>query len=63
MDERTQISDEDCDATILFLEYVDWCNSCGKQHIKNIGFSRKFISMGYTSHRVNIQNGYSIKKL
>jgi putative DNA primase/helicase len=38
MEERTQISDEDCEAVILYLEYVDWCKSCGKQHMKNIGF-------------------------
>ena len=63
MDERTQISDEDCDAILLYLEYVAWCQSCGKQHITNIGFSRKLNGMGYTSHRENVQNGYSIKKI
>jgi putative DNA primase/helicase len=63
MEECTQTSDEDCDATILYLKYVDWCNTYGKQHIKNIGFSRKLISMGYTSHRENVQDGNSIKKI
>jgi hypothetical protein len=61
MEERTQISDEDCEATILYLEYVDWCNSCGKDHLKNIGFSRKLISMGYISHRDNVP-GYNSRK-
>ena len=28
-------------------------NSCGKAPHKNIGFSRKLIGMGYTSHREN----------
>jgi putative DNA primase/helicase len=63
MDECTQISDEDCDATILYLEYVDLCKSCRKQHMKNIGFSRKLISMGYTSHRENVQDWHSAKKI
>jgi len=63
MDERTQITDEDCDATLLYLEYVDWCQSCGKQHMTNIGFSRKLNGMGYTSHRENVQDGYCTKKL
>ena len=63
MDECIQIADEDCDATLLYLEYVDWCKSCGKQHITNIGFSRKLNGMGYTSHRENVQDGNSIKKI
>jgi len=63
MDECTQISDEDCDSTILYLKYVDWCNSCGKQHLKNIGFSRKLIGIGYTSHRENVQDGYCVNKI
>jgi putative DNA primase/helicase len=63
MEECTQTSDEDCDATLLYLEYVDWCQSCGKQHITNIGFSRKLNDMGYTSHRENVQDGHCIKKL
>ena len=48
---------------ILYLKYVDWCNSCGKDHISNIGFSKKLISMGYTSHRENVKDGNSTKKL
>lgn len=31
--------------------------------MKNIGFSRKLISMGYTSHRENIPGSYSTAKL
>lgn len=30
MDERAQTSDENCNATLLYLEYVDWCSSRGK---------------------------------
>ena len=63
MEECTQISNEDCDATILYLEYVEWCNSCGKDHRKNIGFSRKLISMGYTSHRENTIRDNLMKKI
>jgi putative DNA primase/helicase len=63
MDERTQTSDENCNATLLYLEYVDWCGSRGKDPMKNIGFSRKLISMGYTSHRENIPGSYSTAKL
>jgi putative DNA primase/helicase len=63
MEERTQISDEDCNATLLYLEYVDWCQSFGKQHMKNIGFSRKLISIGYTSHRENVQDRNCVKKV
>lgn len=63
MDEHTQISDEYCDAMVLYFEYVDWCNSFGKQHMKNIGFSRKLSSMGYTSHRENIHDDNSIRKI
>jgi len=59
----TQISNEDCDATILYLEYVDWCNSCGKDHISNIGFSRKLKNLGYDSHRENVPDGNSIRKI
>ncbi len=62
MEECTQISDDDCDSIILYLKYVDWCNSYGKQqYMKNIGFSRKLVSMGYTSHRENVPN--STKKI
>ena len=63
MEERTQISDEDCDAILLYLKYVNWCNSRGKDHMKNIGFSRKLISMGYTSHRENTIRDNSMKKI
>ena len=63
MNDRTQISDEDCDATILYLEYVDWCNSYRKDHISNIGFSRKLKSLGYDSHRENVQDGNSTQKI
>ena len=63
MDERTQTSDEDCDATILYLEYVNWCRSRGKDHMKNIGFSRKLINMSHTSHRENTIRNNSIKKI
>jgi len=31
--------------------------------MKNIGFSRKLISMGYTSHRDNVPDGNSMKKI
>jgi putative DNA primase/helicase len=63
MEERTQISDKGCEATILYLEYVDWCKSCGKDYMKNIGFSRKLISMGYISHRDNIPGSNSMEKI
>src|SRR5271157_5455400 len=61
MEERTQIADEDCEGIILYLGYVDWCKSCGKDPMSNIGFSRKLVSMGYTSHRENVPN--STKKI
>lgn len=63
MDECTQISDEDCDATILYLTYVQWCQVYGKPHMSNIGFSRKLNQMGYTSHRENEPGSYSSKKI
>jgi putative DNA primase/helicase len=63
MEECTQISDEDCEGVILYLEYVDWCNSCGKDHISNIGFSRKLKSLGYDSHRENVRDNNSFSKM
>jgi putative DNA primase/helicase len=63
MEERTQTSDEDCEAIILYLEYVDWCKSCGKEPWSNIGLSRKLVSMGYTSHRENIVRDKVQKKV
>ena len=63
MEECTQISDEGCEAIILYLKYVDWCNSCGKQHKTNIGFSKKLNGMGYTSDRVSVPGTNSMKKV
>jgi len=63
MEECTQVSDEDCDATVLYLSYVDWCNGCGKQHMSNIGFSRKLNGMGYVSHRESVPGSNSNKKI
>ena len=31
IDECTHVSDEDCEATLLYLKYVEWCNLYGKQ--------------------------------
>ena len=62
MEECTQVSDEDCEATVLYLTYVDWCQRYGKPHMSNIGFSRKLNGMGYTSHRENVPGSYSSKK-
>jgi P4 family phage/plasmid primase-like protien len=63
MEECTQVSDEDCEATVLYLTYVDWCQRYGKPHMSNIGFSRKLNGMGYTSHRENVPGSYSSKKI
>ena len=63
MDEWTQVSEEDCDATILYLTYVEWCQLYSKPHMSNIGFSRKLNSMGYTSHRDNAPGSNSNKKI
>jgi len=45
------------------LKYVEWCNSCGKLHITNIGFSRKLNGMGYTSDRDSVPGTNSMKKV
>lgn len=63
MEECTQVSDEDCDATVLYLSYVNWCKGYGKQHMSNIGFSRKLNGMGYASHRENVPGSNSNKKI
>lgn len=61
MEECTVMSDKDIDSTILYASYISWSNKQKKQFVSKIEFGRKLTSMGYTSHRANVNSDGSKK--
>jgi|GEM_PF-873332 len=61
MEERTVISNDDIDSTVLYVSYVDWSITNNKQHVSKIEFSRQLNKMGYTNHRENVKKDGSKK--
>jgi putative DNA primase/helicase len=56
MEECAVISDQDIEATLLYLHYIEWSKIRNKDNVSNIEFSRKLSKIGYTSHRENETN-------
>jgi putative DNA primase/helicase len=63
MEERTVVSDQDIDATVLYISYVDWSHKNRTDPVSKIEFSRKLKNMGYTNRRDNVPGSYSTKKI